>query len=148
MKGIARIIFGLGVALFLLGMIAGCGGKTGIGYIQQNPEKYVGKKVTVEGGVMPRNTIQSFLDFSKPCGEIDVKYDGIEAPKFSSGLFAGRNIRASGIVKLQEERSIFGQTGSKNLEPVLVIKSWKYLPEDEELRQEKLREKHKKDIIK
>lgn len=48
MKRAAKITLGLGVTLFLLGMMTGCR-KTEIGYINTNPEKYVGKEVTIEG---------------------------------------------------------------------------------------------------
>ncbi len=48
MKRIAKITLGLGITLFLAGMMTGCG-KTEIGYILTNPEKYVGKEVTIEG---------------------------------------------------------------------------------------------------
>lgn len=176
MKRTARVILGLAVALFLLGMVMGCG-KTEIGYVQTDPEKYVGKEVTIEGwtahnlseieeykvnkaraerryrergGLPPvyvrpeefnyivsnkglRYAPTAGADLArglgdKKAGVINAKYE-VSPPK------SNRKVRVTGIVKLKEEY--------RNLIPVLVVKSWKYIQSAEE----EVREKYKKHII-
>jgi len=147
MKRIAKTTVGLvslAVIFVLLGtMMVGCGKtKAEIGKIVANPKKYIGKEVTVEGWakhnlsdvssgrahqIYEYSVIRSRSGFS----EIGAKYE-VSPPEIGRYSVSGTLIEAKGVVKLE-----------KNLDLVLVVKSWKYLQTPEE----KVREEFKEHII-
>lgn len=151
MRKTAKITLGLGVALFLLGMMAGCGRKTETADILTDTERYIGKEVIVEGEAYhnlfdiqkyqvelrryqeyaKRNSVRGYIP-PVPPEEFSI-IGGIEAKYEVSPPEVGRMIRATGIIKLKE-----------NLVPIIVVKSWKYIQSPKE----KTREKYKEHIVK